>query len=185
MTTTFTVTKSTHNHTRFTVTRQRDGKAPDTLSVSYGAKTGGMSIKANGVQVKGSLAKSTLWQAVHGAVCDYLTANDVAIGSPTVKAPKATATKAEKPAYKSIPYRTLQAELRAYREHGGKVSVPLNSKAEVLYDEYMRLGLGGKSAGTVHYLNVKPMLGGKENCNGTAPTYKGYTDEAMAEYEAA
>lgn len=181
MTTTFTVTKSTHNHTRFTVTRQRDGKTPDTLQVSYGAKTGVMSIKANGEKVKGSLAKSTLWQAVHGAVCDYLTANDVAIGSPTLKTPKAAKAKAEKPAYKSIPYRQLQAELRAYREHGGKVSVPLNSKAEVLYDEYIALGLGkGKASGTVHYLNVKPMLGGKENCNGTAPTYKGYTDEAEA-----
>ncbi|UZV39928.1 hypothetical protein LPP1_g02 [Leptolyngbya phage LPP-1] len=177
MTTTFTTVKATHNHTRFTVIRQRDGKAPDTLNVSYGAKTGVMTIKANGEKVKGSLAKSALWQAVHGCVADYLTANGVAIGSPTVKAPKAPK---EQPAYKSIPYRQLQAELRAYRDNcrvdSEQVSVPLNSKAEVLYDEYMRLGLA-KPAGTVHYLNVKPMLGGKENCNGTAPTYKGYTED--------
>ncbi|UOL49104.1 hypothetical protein [Leptolyngbya phage Lbo240-yong1] len=144
MTTKFTVSKATHNHTRFTVIREREGKSPDTLNVSYGKK--GMTIKANGEKVKGSLAKSTLWQACHNAVAEYLEANSVAIGSPTVKAAKPAKTaKLDKPA-KRFAYRELQAVLKAAKAQGFDVDVRLNSKYDVLEAEYDRLtNLKGKA----------------------------------------
>lgn len=139
MTTKFTVSKATHSHTRFTVIRERAGKSPDTLNVTYGKK--GMTLKANGEKVKGSLAKSALWQACHNAVAEYLEANGVAIGA----AKPAKTAKLDKPA-KRFAYRELQAVLKSARAQGFDVDVKLNSKYDVLEAEYDRLtNLTGKA----------------------------------------
>lgn len=159
-TTTYTVDRATHNHTRFSVTRTLANGTKQTLTVSYAKR--GMNVKHDG-ELLDAKRYAKVYSNVAKTVSDWLTERNLAVGSPSVKVKAERTSKAkETPAYKAIPYRELQRQLKAYRQtcrvESAQLSVPLNSKHETLYDEYMRLGLG-RNGSAVHYLNVKPMLG--------------------------
>lgn len=129
---TATVTRSTHNNTRYSLTLT--GKYAAHVMTASVAKSGKLTVRQDAIPLKEN-ANRLVYQVVAKAIAEYVPTPAEPKAPKAKREPKAKAPKPEMP----MTYRELQATLKQWRTEGRDVQVKLNAKTEVLLAEYNRL----------------------------------------------